>query len=75
MVRCYILASMSSILQHQLKDYLSVRYMILNLKEMFREQGRPARQIFMRALMNTKMAKGTLVREHVCQFKNSRDPG
>ena len=35
MTRCYILASMSSILQHQLKDYLSVRDMILSLKEMF----------------------------------------
>ena len=36
MARCYILASMSSVLQHQLKDYLSA-YIILSLKEMFGE--------------------------------------
>ena len=65
MARCYILASMSSILQYQLKDYLSARDMILSLKEMFGEQGRPTRQIAMRTLMNTKMTEGTPVREHV----------
>ena len=32
---------------------------------MFGEQGRPDRQNAMRALMNIKMAKGTLVRDHV----------
>ena len=43
MTRCYILVSMSLILQHQLKDYLSATDMILSLKEIFREQGRPSR--------------------------------
>ena len=37
MTHYYILVSMSSILQHQLKDYLSVRNMILSVKEMFGE--------------------------------------
>ena len=39
MARCYILALMSSILQYQLKDYLSATGMILILKEMFGKQG------------------------------------
>ena len=56
---------MSSVLQHQPKDYLSVRDMILSLKEIFGEQGQPIRQITMRALMNTKMAEGTLVTDNV----------
>ena len=33
--RCYILVSMYSILQNQLKDYLSTTDMILSLKEIF----------------------------------------
>ena len=37
---------------------------MLCLKEMFGEQGRFARQETMRQIYNTKMAKGTLVREH-----------
>ena len=68
MARCYILASMSSVLQHQLKDYFSATDMILRLKEIFEEQGRPARQIVMRALMNTKMAEGTPLREQVLKI-------
>ena len=68
MAHCYILASMSSILQHQLKDYLSVRDMILSLKEIFGEQGRPAQKIVMRGLMNTKMAEGILVREYILKM-------
>ena len=70
MACCYILALMSSVLQHQLKDYLSVRDMILSLKEILGEQGRPTRQIVMRAFMNTKMAKRTLMREHVLKIFN-----
>ena len=68
MTRYYILVSMYSILQHQLKSYLSVRDMILRLKEIFWEQRQPTRQITKRELMNTKMAKGTLVREHVLKI-------
>ena len=42
--------------------------MILSLKEMFGEQGRLARQIVMKTLMNTKMDEGTLMREHVLKI-------
>ncbi|GFY95445.1 hypothetical protein Acr_10g0008300 [Actinidia rufa] len=42
--------------------------MMINLKEMFGEQGRSARQDVMRNLLNTKMAEGTIVREHALKM-------
>ena len=68
MACCYILALRYSALQYQLKSYLSTRDIILSLKKLLREQGRPARQIVMRALMNTKMAEGTPLREQVLKI-------
>ena len=35
--------------------------MMMNLKEIFREQNRAGRQVAMKALLNTKMAEGTPV--------------
>ena len=62
--KCYILASISNVLQHQMQDVELVSDIMLSLKEMFDEQGRSARQETMRQIYNTKMAEGTLVREH-----------
>ena len=42
--------------------------MMMNLKEIFGEQNRAGRQVAMRALLNTKMAEGTLVRDHVLKM-------
>ena len=42
--------------------------MMMNLKEIFGEQNRASRQVAMRALLNTKMAEGTLVRDHVLKM-------
>ena len=42
--------------------------MMMNLKEMFREQNRAGRQVTMRALLNTKMAEGTRVQDHVLKM-------
>ena len=39
--------------------------MMMNFKEMFGEQNRAGRQVAMRALLNTKMAEGTPVRDHI----------
>ena len=41
---------------------------LLNVKEMFGVQGRAARQVAMKALLNTKMAEGTLVQDHVLKM-------
>ena len=68
MARCYILASMSNVLQHQHESMVTAYDMMLNLKEMFGEQNRAGRQVAMKALLNTKMAEGTPVRDHVLKM-------
>ena len=42
MAKCYILASISNALQHQMQDVELVSDIMLSLKEMFSEQGRSA---------------------------------
>ena len=64
MAKCYHLASISNVLQHQMHDVELVSDIMLSLKEMFGEQGRFARQEIMRQIYNTKMSKGSSVREH-----------
>ena len=64
MAKCYILASISNVLQHQMQDVELASDIMLSLKEMFGEQGRSAWQDTMKLILNTKMAQGTLVREH-----------
>ena len=41
---------------------------MMNLKEMFGDQSRAGRQEAMRALLNTKMAEGTSVQEHILKM-------
>ena len=65
MARCYILASMSNVLQHQHEHMATAYDMMMNLKKMFGDQNRAGRQVAMKALLNTKMAEGTSVQEHV----------
>ena len=48
MANCYILASISNVLQHQMQDVELASDIMLSLKEMFGEQGRSARQETMR---------------------------
>ena len=62
--KCFILASISNVLQHQMQDVELALNIMLSLKEMFGEQDRSARQETMRQIYNTKVAEGTLVREH-----------
>ena len=64
MAKCYHLASISNVLQHQMQNVELVSDIMLSLKEIFGEQGRFVRQEIMRQIYNTKMAKGTSVREH-----------
>ena len=68
MSRCYILASMSNILQHQHQSMLTTYEMVMNLKEMFGDHTRSARQKAMKDLMNTTMAETTPVRDHVLKM-------
>ena len=41
---------------------------MLNLKEKFGDQNRVRQQVAMKALLNTKIAEGTLVRNHVLKM-------
>ncbi|XP_019241520.1 PREDICTED: uncharacterized protein LOC109221498 [Nicotiana attenuata] len=59
MARCYILASMSNVLQHQHQSMESAYDILENLKEMFGDQNRAAKQTAMKALLNTKMVEGS----------------
>ena len=64
MAKCYILASISNILQHQMQDVELASDIMLSLKEMFGQQDYFARQETIRQIHNNKMAEGSLVREH-----------
>ena len=68
MAKCYIIASMTSVLQKQCQGLVTAQDMMLHLKEMFGEQSRSARQTAMKNLMSTKMVEGTPVREHVLKM-------
>ena len=68
MARCYILASMSNILQHQHENMATAYDMMMNLKVIFGEQNCAGRQVTMRALLDTKKAEGTPVRDHVLKM-------
>ncbi|XP_059669595.1 uncharacterized protein LOC132314797, partial [Cornus florida] len=68
MTRCYILASLSNVLQSQHLQYLTSADIMLNLKEMFGQIGKSARQNAMTNLMTIKMVQGTSVREHALKM-------
>nr|XP_016514473.1 PREDICTED: uncharacterized protein LOC107831238 [Nicotiana tabacum] len=68
MIRCYILASMANVLQHPHQSMGSAYDMLESLKEMFGEQNCTSKQTIMKTLLNTKMAKGSSVRDHVLKM-------
>lgn len=68
MARCYILASMSNVLQHQHQAMPTAYEMMYNLKELFGHQSRVARRIAMKSVMSATMAEGTPVRDHVLKM-------
>ena len=68
MAKCYILASMLNILQHQHQYYTVASDIMFNLSEMFGSQGRLARQKAMREFLSTKMSEGTPVQDHLLKM-------
>ena len=64
MAKCYILASVSNVLQHQMQDVELASDIMLSLKEMLGEQDRLAKQETIRQIYNTKMTEGTSMKEH-----------
>ncbi|XP_075078846.1 uncharacterized protein LOC142164617 [Nicotiana tabacum] len=68
MKRCCIRASTENVLQYQHQSMGSANDMLESAKEIFREQNRSAKQTTMKALLNTKMAEGSSVRDHVLKM-------
>nr|XP_016489146.1 PREDICTED: uncharacterized protein LOC107809068 [Nicotiana tabacum] len=68
MARCYILASMSNVLQHQHQSIESAYDILENIKEIFGDQNRAAKQTTKKALLNTKIVEGSSVRDHVLKM-------
>ncbi|XP_077251972.1 uncharacterized protein LOC143891234 [Tasmannia lanceolata] len=68
MAKCYILASMTNVLQHQHQGLPTATDMMANIKEMFGEQNRTARFITMKSLVSTNMVEGTPVREQMLKI-------
>jgi hypothetical protein len=64
MAKCYVLASVSNVLQQQLQDLDHAFGMMTILKEMFGEQNLTAKSGTMRSLLNRKITESTPVREH-----------
>src|SRR5579862_6779626 len=68
MAKCYMLASMSNVLQTQ-HEHMDTAYdIMMSLSEMFADKSRPARQAAIRTIMNTRMAVGTPVRDHMLKM-------
>ena len=63
--RCYILASISNVLQQQHRNMETAADMIYSIAEMFGSQGRQAKQAAVRNFMNCRMKPGTPVRDHM----------
>ncbi|XP_077211934.1 uncharacterized protein LOC143847129 [Tasmannia lanceolata] len=68
MAKCYILGSMLNVLQEQYVGMASSMDSMHNLREMFGEQNRSARQIVIKGLVSTKMMEGTPVRDHMLKM-------
>ena len=69
MDHCYILASMSNVLQQHQHESMATTYDIMyNLKEMFGDQSHAGRQEAMRALLNIEIIEGTLVQYHALKM-------
>nr|XP_009620696.1 uncharacterized protein LOC104112466 [Nicotiana tomentosiformis] len=68
MVRCYILAFMANVLQHQHQSMGSAYDMLKSHKEMFCMKNRTAKQTTVKALLNTKMDEGSSVKDHVLKI-------
>jgi hypothetical protein len=64
MAKCYVLPSLSNVLQHKLQDIDNASGMITILKEIFGERNRTAKLGTIRSLLNTKMVEGTPIREN-----------
>ena len=63
--RCYMMASMNSVLQKQHEGYKTAREIMFNVEDMFGGQSVLVRQAVVRNLMNCKHRPGTPIKDHM----------
>uniref|UniRef100_A0A6I9QLS2 Uncharacterized protein LOC105036550 n=1 Tax=Elaeis guineensis var. tenera TaxID=51953 RepID=A0A6I9QLS2_ELAGV len=68
MARCYMLAFMSNVLQSKHKKMDSAYNIMRSLTKIFTDKSRPAKQATLRDIMNTRIAEGGSVREHMLKM-------
>ncbi|XP_052294703.1 uncharacterized protein LOC127901431 [Citrus sinensis] len=66
--KCYILASISNILQTKHQNLETATEIMDSLQQMFGQGTRFARQAALKGIMNSKMGKGTRVHDHVLKM-------
>lgn len=68
MAKCYILASISNILQTKHQNLETATKIKDSLQQMFGQSTRSARQAALKGIMNSKIGKGTRVHDHVLKM-------
>ncbi|KAL5560676.1 hypothetical protein UlMin_036887 [Ulmus minor] len=68
MARCYMLASMSNVLQQQHQGMRTAVDVMASLQAMFGETSTRARFEMVKAIMNSRMKLGTPVRDHLLRI-------
>ncbi|KAL5557637.1 hypothetical protein UlMin_033848 [Ulmus minor] len=63
--RCYMMASLSSVLQKQHEGYMTAKEIMHNVEDMFGGQSLLVQQAAVRNLMNCKHKPGTPIKDHI----------
>ncbi|KAH9782875.1 hypothetical protein KPL71_009102 [Citrus sinensis] len=71
MAKCYILSSISNILQTKHQNLEIATEIMDSLQQMFGQSTRSARQAALKGIMNSKMGKGTRVCDHVLKMMDN----
>ncbi|XP_024023570.1 uncharacterized protein LOC112092234 [Morus notabilis] len=65
MARCYMITSMSTVLQAQHEDYITARQIMDNFEDMFSYQATEKRQEALSNLINYRQKAGSFIKEHM----------
>ena len=68
MVKCYILASISNILQTKHQNLETATEIMDSFQQTFGQSTRSTRQTALKGIMNSKMGKSIRVRDHVLKM-------
>ena len=71
MAKCYIMASISDVLQSEHAEIESAKDIMTSLSKMFADKSWLAKQNALRNIMNARMAKGQSIREHMLKMMDN----